>query len=288
LSSSDPLGATQRWRLDLAYDGRAFSGFAHQPGKETVVGALRHALATTLRLADEPAVVGAGRTDAGVHALGQVVHVDLPARPPTRGPLEPARLVASLNAQLRGRVRVLAARPVPDDFHARFSARWRAYRYLVLEDGPALAWTDALCWSVAGPLDLAAMGEAASDLVGSHDFRAFCRRAPRTAPGDPITRLVHEARWARVADDLRLTPSGTFVRLDVRAQSFCHNMVRALTSTMVAIGQGRLAPDTIRRRLAAPSRDRLPALAPPGGLALVEVGYGEPVGAPGARLVWSP
>ena len=273
MSSSDPVAATQRWRLDLAYDGRAFSGFAYQPRLETVAGALREALARTLRLEAEPAIVGAGRTDAGVHALAQVVHVDLPARPPTRHALETARLVASLNAQLRGRVHVLAATPVEDSFHARFSATWRAYRYLVCVDGPRLDALGALAWCVRGPVDLAAMSAAAAEVVGTHDFRSFCRRAPRTAPGDPINRLVLEARWRVVDDPLGLAPGGTFYRLDIRAQSFCHTMVRSLVSTMVAIGQGRLAPDTLGRRLASPERDRLPAPAPPTGLALVAVGY---------------
>ena len=273
MSSSDPPAATVRWRLDLAYDGRAFSGFAYQPRLETVAGALRQALARTLRLEAEPVVVGAGRTDAGVHALHQVVHVDLPARPRTRTAPEPARLVTSLNAQLRGRIHVIAATPVEDSFHARFSATWRAYRYLVCVDGPRLDALEALWWSVPGPLDLAAMNDAAAEVVGTHDFRSFCRRAPRTEPGEPITRLVHEARWRSTNDPLELAPGGAFVRLDIRAQSFCHTMVRSLVSTMVAVGRGRLAPDTVRRRLATPDRDRLPAPAPPSGLALVAVGY---------------
>ncbi len=282
MSSSDPGGATRRWRLDLAYDGRAFSGFAYQPRLETVAGALREVLARTLRLESEPVIVGAGRTDAGVHALGQVVHVDLPVRPRTKHALEPARLVASLNAQLRGRVHVIAATPVEDSFHARFSATWRAYRYLVCVDGPRLDALAALAWSVPGPLDLAAMDAAAAETVGTHDFRSFCRRAPRTGPQDPINRLVLEARWRAVDDPLDLVTGGAFVRLDIRAQSFCHTMVRSLVSTMVAIGQGRLAPDTVGRRLAAPERDRLPAPAPPSGLALVAVGYD------GAVLGWGP
>ena len=273
MSSSDPVAATQRWRLGLAYDGRAFSGFASQPRLETVAGALREVLARTLRLEAEPVIVGAGRTDAGVHALAQVVHVDLPARPNTRHALEPARLVASLNAQLRGRIHVLAATPVEDSFHARFSATWRAYRYLVCADGPRLDALGALAWCVPGPVDLAAMNAAAAETLGVHDFRSFCRRAPRAAPEDPINRLVLEARWRVVDDPLEIAPGGTFLRLDIRAQSFCHTMVRSLVSTMVAIGQGRLARDTVRRRLASPQRDRLPAPAPPSGLALVAVGY---------------
>jgi tRNA pseudouridine38-40 synthase len=122
LNSSDPPGATQRWRLDLAYDGQAFSGFAYQPQHDTVVGLLRAILAKTLRLEHEPLIVGAGRTDAGVHAFNQVVHVDLPVVTKVRS-LESERLMTSLNKQLRGRVQILRAEPVENDFHARFRRR---------------------------------------------------------------------------------------------------------------------------------------------------------------------
>ena len=139
MSSSDPsVGATQRWRLDLAYDGAAFSGFAFQPQFVTVVGLLRETLVRTWRLSEAPLIVGAGRTDAGVHAFNQVVHVDLPAE--SKGPrLDGERLLTSLNKQLRGRVQVLRAEPVGHDFHARYSAIWREYRYLVLESGAPAA-----------------------------------------------------------------------------------------------------------------------------------------------------
>ncbi|HEY5121978.1 MAG TPA: hypothetical protein VII84_10445, partial [Acidimicrobiales bacterium] len=141
-------GATQRWRLDLAYDGNGLSGFAYQPEFVTVVGLLRETLMRTLRLSEEPVVVGAGRTDAGVHAFAQVVHVDLPTTffPDDRGP-ELGRLLNSLNKQLRGRVRVLKAQPVGNDFDARYSATWREYRYLVFESSaPALNLTAAWSW----------------------------------------------------------------------------------------------------------------------------------------------
>lgn len=274
MNSSDHPHATQRWRLDLAYDGRSFSGFAFQPRHDTVVGTLRAALATTLRLEREPLIVGAGRTDAGVHAFFQVVHVDLPVAVAVRS-LEAPRLVASLNKQLRGRIQVLSATPVGDDFHARFSATWREYRYLVLEsDRPGLDLTNAWSWSVAGPLDLAAMNRAAAQTLGTHDFRAFCRRPPTVEVGEPLRRRVLVARWERVDDAWGMSAGGAPVlRLTIRAQSFCHNMVRALTSTMVAIGQGRLDRDTVRQRLVSASRDRLPSLAPAAGLALVGVGY---------------
>ncbi len=118
MNSSDSSGATQRWRLDLAYDGQAFSGFAYQPQNDTVVGLLRATIAKTLRLDEEPLIVGAGRTDAGVHAFQQVVHVDLPVVAKVRF-LESERLMSSLNKQMRGRVQILRAQLVDADFHAR-------------------------------------------------------------------------------------------------------------------------------------------------------------------------
>jgi tRNA pseudouridine38-40 synthase len=274
LSSSDPTGATQRWRLDLAYDGQAFSGFAYQPQNDTVVGLLRATLASTLRLSAEPTIVGAGRTDAGVHAFHQVVHVDLPREPKVRS-LEGERLVTSLNKQLRGRVQILRAEPVDDAFHARFSATWREYRYLVLESQPpGLESTNAWAWSVEGPLNLRAMNHAAKSVLGTHDFRAFCRRPSNATAEAPLLRRVLVARWDRLEDQWVMSPRrAPVVRLTIRAQSFCHNMVRCLVSTMVAVGRGQLNESIVTERLESLSRYQLPQAAPAAGLALVAVGY---------------
>src|SRR5487761_2382319 len=238
LSSSDPsIVATNRWRLDLAYDGHAFHGFAYQPEFTTVVGVLRSTLARTLHMEAEPLVVGAGRTDAGVHAFAQVVHVDLPQRlfASHRGP-EPERLMLSLNQQLRGRIRVLAARVIDESFHARFSATWREYRYL----------------------DIEAMNKSCEDILGTHDFRAFCRRSAGDGIDDPIRRRVISARWEQLDDRWMLSPTGAPVALfTIRGQSFCHNMVRSLVSTMVAIGQGRLDQNIVKDRLLTRDRHQL-------------------------------
>ena len=276
MNSSDQSGATQRWRLDLAYDGQAFSGFAYQPHHDTVVGLLRSILGSTLRLEDEPLIIGAGRTDAGVHAFNQVVHVDLPAVVKVRS-LDSERLMRSLNKQLRGRVQILRAEPVSDDFHARFSATWREYRYLVLESHePGLASTNAWAWSVEGPLNLASMNRVTKDVLGTHDFRAFCRRPANSVAGEPLLRKVLDAKWERLADQWVLSPRRSpTVRLTIRAQSFCHNMVRCLVSTMVAIGHGALPEGTVRERLESGDRHQLPPAAPAGGLALTAVGYPE-------------
>jgi tRNA pseudouridine38-40 synthase len=284
LSSFDrSLGATQRWRLDVAYDGNGLSGFAYQPETVTVVGLLRETLARTLRLAQEPDVVGAGRTDAGVHAFAQVVHVDLPTVffENDRGP-DVGRLLYSLNKQLAGRIRILKAQPVSDEFHARYSATWRAYRYLVLEDlPPALNVTSAWSWTTPGPIDIEAMNRCGTDILGTHDFRAFCRRPTDSLTSEPLLREVLDVHWQRVDDEWGITPTGSpALRLSIRAQSFCHTMVRSLVSTMVAIGQGTLSENTIKGRLESLERDHLPAPAPPGGLALIGVGYEEFAGGP--------
>jgi tRNA pseudouridine38-40 synthase len=284
LSSFDrSLGATQRWRLDVAYDGNGLSGFAYQPETVTVVGLLRETLARTLRLAQEPDVVGAGRTDAGVHAFAQVVHVDLPTVffENDRGP-DVGRLLYSLNKQLAGRIRILKAQPVSDEFHARYSATWRAYRYLVLEDlPPALNVTSAWSWTTPGPIDIEAMNRCGTDILGTHDFRAFCRRPTNSLTSEPLLREVLDVHWQRVDDEWGITPTGSpALRLSIRAQSFCHTMVRSLVSTMVAIGQGTLSENTIKGRLESLERDHLPAPAPPGGLALIGVGYEEFAGGP--------
>ena len=284
MSSFDrSLGATQRWRLDVAYAGNGLSGFAYQPETVTVVGLLRETLARTLRLSQEPDVVGAGRTDAGVHAFAQVVHVDLPTVffESDRGP-DVGRLLYSLNKQLAGRIRILKAQPVSDEFHARYSATWRAYRYLVLEDlPPALNVTSAWSWTTPGPIDVEAMNRCGTDILGTHDFRAFCRRPTNSLTSEPLLREVLDVHWQRVDDEWGITPTGSpALRLSIRAQSFCHTMVRSLVSTMVAIGQGTLSENTIKGRLESLERDHLPAPAPPGGLALIGVGYEEFAGGP--------
>jgi tRNA pseudouridine38-40 synthase len=189
----------------------------------------------------------------------------------------------SLNQQLRGRIKVLGARVVGNDFHARFSATWREYRYLVLETSPpALDLTDVWSWSVQGPLDLEAMNRVSDELIGLHDFRAFCRRPTNSDADEPLLRRVLAARWQRLADEWALTPDQSpTMKFTIRAESFCHNMVRCLTSTLVAIGQGKLPESTIAERFGSLSRDHLPSPAPARGLALVAVGYDEAASSPG-------
>jgi tRNA pseudouridine38-40 synthase len=256
-----------RVRIDLAYDGTAFRGWAAQPGLRTVQGDLQAALATVLRL-PEVVVVCAGRTDTGVHARGQVCHADLPD-----GAVEAAAgradspydaLLRRLNGVLAPDVRVRAAAEAPDGFDARFSAVWRRYAYRVC-DSPALVDPlvrgHVLEWP--RPLDVAAMNAAAVALLGEHDFAAFCRRRE----GATTVRTLLDLTWRR--DD-----SG-FAVLDVRADAFCHSMVRSLVGCLLAVGEGRRSPDWARSILTAGVRSSEVAVAPPHGLTLEEVGYPE-------------
>lgn len=239
------------YRLDLAYDGEGFHGFARQPGVRTVQGEVERALARVLRC--EVTTSGAGRTDAGVHARRQVMsfHLD--------GPVDTGRLARSLESLLGAEVAVLALAEAPEGFDARFSARSRSYRYRVL-DGPR---PDPLlrrtAWHVPGPLDLIPMNRAAGHFVGEHDFSSFCR-----ASGGDMVRRVLEAGWAR---------EGDLVVFSVVAASFCHQMVRSAAGFCVDAGRGRVDPDTVPAVLAARDRAAARPIAPPQGLILWEVGY---------------
>ena len=279
-SDLDPTDAV-RWRLDLAYDGAAFAGFAPQPDRETVVGALGEAIARYLRLDEPPFLVGAGRTDAGVHALGQVVSLDLARASVDESGVE--ALVRSLNHQLRGRVVVQRARAIPD-FHARFDATWRGYRYLVAV-GPSFGATDALAWPVTDALDLAAMNEAAALLLGDHDFRAFCKRPPDKSADEPLVRRVYEAHWRVARDELALGVAGAYLVFWIRANAFCHNQVRRLVGALVGLGRGAVSIATLEERLASGVAEGLPAPAPASGLALCAVGYDERHGGPSGAIV---
>ena len=261
----------------VAYDGGGYRGFAEQAGVPTVAGALALAVSRAARLEEPPKIVCAGRTDAGVHAEGQVVHVDLPAG-------YDGDLLRAVNRQTAPAVVVRAAGPAPEGFDARRSARWRHYRYLVHEGpvpDPLLA---GLAWHVADPLDLRSMAAAADPLTGEHDFRAFCRRPPGTSPEVPIVRRVLSAGWRELACDgsgmppgphraLGAAACGRLLRFDIVAGSYCHQMVRSVVATLVEAGRGRANAATVVAMLAAGSRAGAPQPAPPHGLCLVEVGY---------------
>lgn len=263
----------------LAYDGRDFRGFAAQDGVRTVAGALSQAIGRAVRLAEAPSIVCAGRTDAGVHASGQVAHVDLPDD-------YAGDLAGAVNRQTAPAVVVREARPAPGgfDFDARRSARWRHYRYLVLNarvPDPLLA---GVAWHVAQPLDDRAMAAAADPLIGEHDFRAFCRRPPGSDADAPIVRVVTSAGWRRVQGGWTAegwtggaVPAGAappqLLRFDIAASSFCHQMVRSIVAVLVEAGRGRASAATVMSLLASGSRSGAPKPAPAHGLCLVDVGY---------------
>ncbi len=248
-----------RLRIDLAYDGTDFHGWASQPGLRTVQGTLEGALRTVLRL-PEAATTCAGRTDAGVHARGQVVHADLDL--PTEASEPPERLARRLNGVLPDDVRVGRCDTAPPGFDARFSALWRRYAYRIADPAAAvdpLRRREVLTWP--RPLDEAAMNDAATGLLGEHDFAAFCKRRE----GATTVRRLLELSCRR---DER----GTVV-VTVRADAFCHSMVRALVGCLVAVGAGRHEPPWAARVLAAEARDPAVGVLAARGLTLEEVAY---------------
>lgn len=248
-----------RVRLDVSYDGTDFSGWAAQPGRRTVAGVLTE---TLTRIGGPGTVTGltvAGRTDAGVHASGQVSHVDLPRA--TWQPLA-GTLLRRLAGLLPGDVRVRAATEVPADFDARFSATYRRYEYRVSDAEPGvdpLRRHEVLAWP--RPLDLAALNAAAAGLVGEHDFAAYCRRKEHATTLREIARL-----------DWRRDPDGLLVAT-VQADAFCQAMVRSLVGAMLVVGDGRRPVPWPASLLTRRERSSEVTVAPPHGLNLVAVGY---------------
>lgn len=245
-----------RLRIDLSYDGTSFHGWARQPRLRTVQGELESALATVLRV-DSVETTCAGRTDAGVHARGQVVHVDVAE------PMGLSELARRLNGVLDPDVRVRAVSAAAPAFDARFGALWRRYVYRLSDVVPdPLTRGYVVRWP--RPLDVEAMNQAAGLLVGEHDFAAFCKKRD----GATTVRTLLELQVARVDGVIEAT---------VRADAFCHSMVRALMGCLVAVGEGRRTPEWAGSVLAAQVRDSGVVVMPAHGLTLEEVRY--PAGA---------
>jgi tRNA pseudouridine38-40 synthase len=262
IPTSDSTGRNAR--LTLSYDGTDFHGFAESDGVRTVMGELRRAIETVLQSSVE--LTGAGRTDAGVHAWGQVVTGMLPEA------TDLGRLVRSINGLCAPDIAVREVDWADADFSARFSATSRTYRYSVWNHrapNPLLARTT---WHVPLPLDVDAMNRAAAPLLGDHDFSSFCRR-PKPAAGAPEPSLVRRlliARWTEI--DAGIWGPG-LLQFEISATSFCHQMVRSIVGTLVDVGLGRRSVESTAATLAALDRNAAGQVAPPTGLVLYSVDY---------------
>ncbi len=240
------------YRIDLAYDGGGFHGYAKQPGVRTVQSALEDAL---FRITGEVETSVAGRTDKGVHATGQVVSFS------TDRDLDTRRVVRSLNRQLAPEIAVSSISVVPPGFSARFSARGRAYTYLVLNRETPDPFVARTSWHYETPLDIDVMNRGVTSLIGEHDFAAFCRKA-----GDRSTvRRLDTATWSDRGQGM--------LAFDISASSFCHQMVRSVVALLVEVGRGRLSPDQVSVILESRDRHQAKGAAPARGLTLIRVDY---------------
>lgn len=253
-------GGLLRIRLDLAYDGTSFAGWAMQPERRTVCGELIAAIARVLRVPDASVVV-AGRTDAGVHAMGQVCHVDLSAAAWPGGEV----CVRRLNAVLAADVRVRDARIAPPGFDARFSALHRRYTYLISDSGRLDPRARTSVYVRRRRLDITSMHDAGQVLVGEHDFAAFCKARPEASS----VRTVLEVGVTRAADPR----DEELISIDIAADAFCHSMVRSIVGALIAVGEHRLAAADLAQILQDGRRVPRFATAPAHGLALMAVGY---------------
>jgi tRNA pseudouridine38-40 synthase len=243
-----------RYKLTIEYDGTPFRGWQVQADAPTVQGALVAAVVSLT--GEQVSVNGAGRTDAGVHARGQVAHVDL------RKEWDTDTIRDALNFHLRpSPIAILAAERVADDFDARFSARKRHYLYRIFNRRPDLTLEAGRVWRIPRPLDVAAMHGAAQRLVGKHDFTTF--RSTECQAKSPVKTL----------DRLDVTRDGDEVAVMASARSFLHSQVRSMVGSLVAVGEGRWSACDLSDALAARDRARCGPLAPPEGLYLLRVDY---------------
>jgi len=249
-----PEGGFLRLKIELAYDGTNFSGWAKQPDRRTVQGEFEKAFATIIRHQCETIV--AGRTDAGVHATAQIIHVDIPIE------TDQSDLAYRLNRLLDTDLRVLEIEVAPAGFHARFSALRRHYKYQIVDDNRAinpLDRYDRTSWY--RPLDVDRMNQASALLLGEHDFAAFCK----FREGATTIRTLERFHWERKADGLLVA--------QVVADAFCYSMVRNLVGSAVCVAEGRFEPSWISEILANRQRISDSMVFPPEGLTLVQVDY---------------
>ncbi|MCP9447268.1 MAG: tRNA pseudouridine(38-40) synthase TruA [Nitrospira sp.] len=240
-------------KLILEYDGSAYSGWQRQPDRPTIQEALETAIERVAHI--KVPVIGAGRTDAGVHALGQVASFRVERH------LTPRDWVRALNAHLPDAIAVLDAEIMPDTFHARYSATGKLYEYHILNRPERPALDRLFCWHIRKPLDEADMGRAAASLIGEHDFSSF--QTQPTDNDDPVCRLK---RLAVIRDGHRL-------RIEAYADRFLKQMVRSIVGTLVEVGSGKRPPEAVESILNARDRSSAGKTAPPNGLFLVRVDY---------------
>ncbi|ADV82820.1 Pseudouridine synthase I, TruA, alpha/beta domain protein [Terriglobus saanensis SP1PR4] len=269
---SDASTSLQAWRLKLAYDGTDFAGWQVQPGLPTIQGSLASAIRSVT--SEEVLPQGSGRTDAGVHALGQVVSLKLAV------PIPPDNLKRALNRILPTSIRVLEAGIVAPEFHARRGVLSKTYRYTLFLCRPTKDVEEIVCsperarwvWQYPAPLDVAAMMQAAERFVGTHDFTSFAANDPErktrleaesNAPDN--IRTLYSSAWTLCGDELSY---------QVRGSGFLHHMVRNLVGTCVDVGAGRILATEMEKILVAKNRGAAGPTAPPQGLSLLEVEYG--------------
>jgi tRNA pseudouridine38-40 synthase len=248
------MPAMTRYKLTLEYDGGPFVGWQRQANGLSVQEALEAAIFAFC--GERPNVFAAGRTDAGVHALGQVVHFDLARE------TEPDTIRNAINYHLKPHpVSVLLVEPVAEDFHARFSAQWRAYRYRILNRRAPLTIDRGHVWLVTTPLDSETMRAGAAQLIGHHDFTSF--RSSICQAASPMKTL----------DVLEVERIGEAIEIRAKARSFLHHQVRNMVGTLKLVGDGKWTPEDVARALAAKDRSAAGPTAPPDGLYLTAVGY---------------
>jgi tRNA pseudouridine38-40 synthase len=240
-------------RLEIEYDGTRFFGWQVQDGKPTVQGELERAIQ---EITGAPAtLIGSGRTDAGVHAVGQVANFRTTSRLPE------AKWPLALNAHLPPDIRVVNAKDVPLEFHAQFGAKRKTYVYTVLNRDVASAIERDHCHLIRKPLDVRAMNEAAGHLVGTHDFRAFG------------SEMGEKERTIRTIDRAEILPDRALVRFLFRGSGFLYNQVRAMVGTLIEVGLGKAPPDHVRTVLEGKDRTKAGANVPAKGLCLISVEY---------------
>ena len=243
-----------RWKLTIEHDGRPYVGWQRQAQGASVQQEIEEAI--TKFSAETVRLHAAGRTDAGVHALGQVAHFDL------ERPSDSHTVREALNAHLRPQpIAIVSAEPVDDHFHARMSARRRRYRYIILNRPARPALDIGRAWHLAYTLDIAAMREGAAHLIGKHDFSTF--RASECQAKSPIKTL----------DQLDIVEDGAYLKFEVSARSFLHHQVRNMVGTLALVGRGKWTPGEVAQALAARDRTAGGPTAPPDGLYLVGVDY---------------